>query len=49
MLRSCPRLLAEWVIFRDMWRDLIDLGQTSNPSLAWKDGRFQNDDDIDDD
>ena len=28
----------------------LDLGQTSNPSLAWKKGRFQiNDDDDDDD
>ena len=39
-------LHSEWAIFRDMWRDLIwgkrDLGQTSNPSLAWKKGRFQN-------
>ena len=25
----------------------LDLGQTSNPSLAWKKGRFQNDDDDD--
>ena len=34
-------LHPEWAIFRNMWRDLI-LGQTSNPSLAWKNGRFQN-------
>ena len=28
----------------------LDLGQTSNPSLAWKKGRFKiNDDDDDDD
>ena len=28
----------------------LDLGQTSNPSIAWKKGRFQiNDDDDDDD
>ena len=28
----------------------LDSGQTSNPSLAWKSGRFQiNDDDDDDD
>ena len=32
-------LHSEWAIFRDMWRDL---GQMSNPSLAWKKGRFQN-------
>ena len=34
-------LHPEWAIFRDMWRDLI-WGQTSNPSLVWKNGRFQN-------
>ena len=34
-------LHPEWAVFRDMWRDLI-WGQTSNPSLAWKNGRFQN-------
>ena len=27
----------------------LDLGQTSNPSLAWKNGRFKNNDDDDDD
>ena len=27
----------------------LDLGQTSNPSLAWKKGRFQTNDDDDDD
>ena len=26
----------------------LDLGQTSNPSLAWKNGRFQINDDDDD-
>ena len=34
-------LHSEWAIFRDMWRD-SDLGQTPNPGLAWKKGRFQN-------
>ena len=34
-------LHPEWAVFRDMWRGL-DLGQTSNPSLAWKNGRFKN-------
>ena len=28
-------LHPEWVVFRDMWRDFIS-GQTSNPSLAWR-------------
>ena len=27
----------------------LDLGQTSNPSLAWKNGRLKNNDDDDDD
>ena len=43
-VRDAMRLLGlhpEWAIFKDMWRGL-DLGQTSNPSLAWKKGRFQN-------
>ena len=34
-------LHPEWAVFRDMWRDLI-WGKTSNPSLAWKNGRFKN-------
>ena len=33
---------SEWAIFRDMWRDLIWGKRLLNPSLAWKEGRFQN-------
>ena len=30
-------LHPEWAVFRDMWIvEGLDLGQTSNPSLAWK-------------
>ena len=32
-------LHPEWAVFRDMG---LDLGQTSNPSLAWENGRFKN-------
>ena len=34
-------LHPEWAVFRDMWRGFIS-GGTSNPSWAWKDGRFEN-------
>ena len=34
-------LHPEWAIFKD-YVEGLDLGQTSNPSLAWKKGRFQN-------
>ena len=33
-------LHPEWAVFRDV--EGLDLGQTSNPSLAWKNGRFKN-------
>ena len=26
-------LQPEWAIFRDMWIERLDMGQTSNPSL----------------
>ena len=34
-------LHPEWAVFRDMWRGFIS-GGTSNPSWAWKEGRFKN-------
>ena len=33
-------LHPEWAVFR--YVEGLDLGQTSNPSLAWKNGRFKN-------
>ena len=33
-------LHLEWAIFRDVWEGL-DLGQTCNPSLAWKKGLWK--------
>ena len=41
MTWNCLVCILSGLIFRDMWRDLI-WGQTSNPSLAWKNGRFKN-------
>ena len=41
----------EWVVFSDMWRDLIS-GKTSDPSWAWKKWtllKINGDDDDDDD
>ena len=34
-------LHPEWAVFRNMWRGFIS-GEMSNPSWAWKDGRFEN-------
>ena len=34
-------LHPEWAVFRDMWRGFIS-GGTSNPSWAWRNGRFKN-------
>ena len=35
-------LHPEWAVFRDTYVEGLDLGQTSNPSLAWKNRRFKN-------